>query len=81
MTLDEAINLYERQTEELYKAIPCDGCPFDKCKQEHRQLAEWLKELKEYRDGIDNLIENETIGSMIDLETLRLKFNDRSDSE
>ena len=46
MTLDEAINLYEKRTEELYKAIPCDGCPFDKCKEEDRQLAEWLKELK-----------------------------------
>ena len=50
MTLDEAINLYEKRTEELYKAIPCDGCPFDKCKEEYRQLAEWLKELKELRD-------------------------------
>lgn len=81
MILDEAINFYERQTEALYKAIPCDGCAFQKCKEENEQLVEWLRELKAYRDGIDNLIENETIGSMIDLETLRLKFNDRSDSE
>ena len=50
MTIEESINLYERQTEELYKAIPCDGCPFDKCKEEHHQLAKWLKELKALRD-------------------------------
>ena len=49
MTLEEAITFYERQTEALYTAIPCDGCPFDKCKEEHRQLAEWLKELKQLR--------------------------------
>ena len=53
MTLEEAINLYERQTEELYKAIPCDGCAFQKCKEENEQLAEWLRELKEYRDDYD----------------------------
>ena len=50
MTLDEAINFYEKQTEKLYKAIPCDGCPFDKCKEEHRQLIEWLKELERWRE-------------------------------
>ena len=55
MTLDEAINLYERQTEELYKAIPCDGCAFQKCKKEKEQLAEWLRELKESRIVLDIL--------------------------
>lgn len=50
MTLEEAINLYERQTEELYKAIPCDGCAFDKCKEEKEQLIEWLKELVHLRN-------------------------------
>jgi flagellar biosynthesis/type III secretory pathway protein FliH len=49
MTLDEAINRYERQTEELYNALPCDGCAFNTCKKEHRQLAEWLRELKKLR--------------------------------
>lgn len=58
MTLEETINRYERQTEELYKAIPCDGCAFDKCKEEHRQLAEWLKELKAYRKAKTRIIEN-----------------------
>jgi len=56
MTLEEAIKHYERQTEELYKAIPCDGCPFDKCKEEHRQLAEWLKELQQWKDLGDWLV-------------------------
>ena len=50
MTLDEAINFYERQTEELYKAMPCDGCAFEVCKSHHRQLTEWFKELKAYRE-------------------------------
>jgi hypothetical protein len=39
MTLDEAI----RHAEEKGK-----GC--DNCAEEHRQLAEWLKELKERRE-------------------------------
>jgi hypothetical protein len=55
LTLDEAINRYERQTEELYNAIPCDGCAFNMCKKEHRQLAEWLRELKESRMVLDIL--------------------------
>lgn len=49
MTLEEAINRYERQTEELYNAIPCGGCAFNTCKKEHRQLAEWLRELQRWR--------------------------------
>ena len=53
LTLEEAINRYERQTEELYNAIPCDGCAFNTCKKEHRQLAEWLRELKYYKDRQD----------------------------
>ena len=81
MTLDKAINLYERRTEELYKAIPCDGCPFDKCKEEHRQLAEWLKDYKRLleqepgedcvnREVVENVIKhaevNFTVNSEID---------------
>lgn len=49
MTLDEAIKHWEEKTEALYKAIPCDGCAFNECVKEHRQLAEWLKELKQLR--------------------------------
>jgi hypothetical protein len=52
LSLEEAIKRYERQTEELYNALPCDGCAFRICKEEHRQLAEWLKELKLYREII-----------------------------
>jgi coproporphyrinogen III oxidase-like Fe-S oxidoreductase len=39
MTLDEAIRHYEENTE---------------CAEEHRQLAEWLKELKWRRVKMDN---------------------------
>ena len=55
MTLEEAINYYERQTEELYNAIPCDGCAFNMCKEEHRQLVEWLRELKAYREAEEEI--------------------------
>ena len=41
MTLDEAI----KHCEEI-----SNGC--DKCADEHRQLADWLKELKNYRQNI-----------------------------
>jgi hypothetical protein len=58
LTLDEAINRYERQTEELYNALPCDGCAFNMCKKEHRQLAEWLRELKAYREELSKEIKN-----------------------
>lgn len=50
MTLDDAIKHCEEKTEALYKAIPCDGCAFNECAEEHRQLAEWLKELKRWRE-------------------------------
>lgn len=40
MTLDEAI----KHTLEVADQAPCD-----RCKEEHLQLAKWLKELKEYR--------------------------------
>lgn len=40
MTLEEAI----KHTLEVADQTPCD-----RCREEHLQLAEWLKELKEYR--------------------------------
>ena len=50
MTIDEAIKYYEKKAEELYKAIPCDGCAFQECKEEKEQLAEWLRELQRWRE-------------------------------
>lgn len=62
MTLDEAIKQAEEVAEEKeneaqdleyskldwkYEANQCS-----KCSEEHRQLAEWLKELKDYRERI-----------------------------
>ena len=60
MTLDEAIKHCEEKAKELrvkatrtarakepfYKYAECYECA-----KEHEQLAEWLKELKDYRDG------------------------------
>ena len=57
MTLDEAIrhamNIAEKQ-EELAKVCVAKRAKDDclKCANEHRQLAEWLKELKDVKDII-----------------------------
>lgn len=47
MTLDEAIR---HLTETLTNPAHEWNCP--ECKAEHEQLAEWLKELKDYREGL-----------------------------
>ena len=44
MTLDEAI----KHCEEREKEQALNGC--FACAEEHKQLAEWLKELKRYRE-------------------------------
>ena len=45
MTIDEAIHHCREQVQEQAKK----GCY--SCAEEHHQLAEWLKELKAYRDA------------------------------
>ena len=59
MTLDEAIKHCEEVAEEkdksveLYKAVKATEGLITKCEncaKEHRQLAEWLRELKRYRE-------------------------------
>ena len=70
MTLDEAIKHYEGVAEELEKRVKPYQCEsinkklyevnkkeWDdclECAEEHRQLAEWLRELKAYREIITN---------------------------
>ena len=59
MTLDEAIRIAEEQADLLEESAKgCDltdkveqeiACKSGKCAEEHRQLAEWLKELKKSR--------------------------------
>ena len=49
MTLDEAIEYAEWCAE--------DGETCDECAEEHRQLAEWLRELKRLRTENDKLRE------------------------
>ena len=62
MTLDEAIKHYEEKTEELERSAKLHQRPNKdikgsgkrylnciECAKEHRQLAEWLKELKKLR--------------------------------
>lgn len=53
MTLDEAIKHCEEVAEEQEKYCPTQPGKRDEhaeCAAEHRQLAEWLKELKEYSE-------------------------------
>ena len=60
MTLDEAIKHCEEVAEEYQASIDSldivgkglDEC--EECAKEHRQLAEWLKELKAIKEVIDN---------------------------
>lgn len=44
MTLDEAI----KHCNEVAEAISASGC--EECAKEHKQLADWLTELKTYRE-------------------------------
>ena len=56
MSLDEAIKHAEEVAEENQAIV--DSCDYygenmakcEKCAEEHRQLAEWLKELKELKE-------------------------------
>lgn len=55
MTIDEAIEYAEAQAEKYelnsHKFECMDNISmFKACAEEHRQLAEWLKELKAYRE-------------------------------
>ena len=56
MTLDEAIKLYEEKAEEMENksrkkndGTVSTSIKYKECASEHRQLAEWLRELKAYR--------------------------------
>jgi len=65
MTIDEAIKhaeekardlestytLWKRLADEKDLSVPSDYEPCKKCAEEHRQLAEWLKELKKYKEA------------------------------
>lgn len=66
MTLDEAIKRCEEVIKgnenliDIYRMNECydsvDMC--ENCNKEHRQLAEWLKELRRYKE-LDNKAEGE----------------------
>lgn len=71
MTLDGAIQHCEEQADLLEEsAAGCDitdkvekeiACRSGKCAAEHRQLAEWLKELKAVYDEIDDADDKDEI--------------------
>lgn len=55
MTLDEAIKHAEEVAEgyekvKKFKAVTVEEC---RCAEDHRQLAEWLKELKALREVLN----------------------------
>ena len=70
MTLDEAIKHAEEKAEELEStcalwkrladeeglSMPSDYEPCEECAEEHEQLAEWLKELKRYKEADNELL-------------------------
>lgn len=61
MTLDEAIKHCEEVAEEQEKLCKVNDSfnfsqpKWEECANEHRQLAEWLKELKESRMVLDKI--------------------------
>ena len=55
MTLDEAIKHCEEVVESCERGNPKKRSKAE-CASEHRQLAEWLKELKVYREFADWLV-------------------------
>ena len=59
MTLDEAIRhceeVAEEKEQEAKEAHVLSGMDCMECAEEHRQLAEWLKELKTYQEGINEI--------------------------
>jgi hypothetical protein len=60
MTLDEAIKHAEEVAERLENSCKRDWMGEDdkRCASEHRQLVEWLKELKYYKDRQDLINKN-----------------------
>ena len=61
MTLDEAIrhceDVAEEKEQEAKEAHVLSGMDCMECAEEHRQLAEWLRELKKYEEGIEQIKE------------------------
>ena len=60
MTLDEAIchceEVAEEKEQEAKEAHVLSGMDCMECAEEHRQLAEWLRELKAYREAREEII-------------------------
>jgi hypothetical protein len=65
MTLEEAIRYYEEVAKscqlKAYDIERDDYKDLEECAAEHRQLAEWLKELKAVHDEIDDAADEDEI--------------------
>lgn len=76
MTLDEAIKHCEEvaeENEEISLYTPIEFIPVDlsiekcqECANEHRQLAEWLKELKAYKEQSSDAISRQAVLDIYD---------------
>lgn len=92
MTLDEAIRHCEEVAEGLEKKantygikqayIPKSREPVDciSCATEHRQLAEWLNELKELREGIGSVKLSNMKEALAVIRTLKAELNGWKDN-
>lgn len=75
MSLDEAIKHAEEVAEENQAIV--DSCDYygenmakcEKCAEEHRQLAEWLKELKELRKRCEVIQNCKCCGTIEELDS------------
>jgi protein-arginine kinase activator protein McsA len=77
MTLEEAINHCEEKTKELReqplkeKMNIEDIAVCEECAEEHEQLAEWLKELKKYREWLKSFNPDSATGCFTAVRELR----------
>ncbi len=68
MTLDEAIKHAEEVADshdriKQIKAVTLEEC---RCAEEHRQLAEWLKQLKVYKEQDGDAISKQAVNTLVD---------------
>lgn len=83
MTLDEAIihceevaESQEKKARKLNDGTMSTRIKCEECAKEHRQLAEWLKELKAYRKAKEKILENMKVWADIYTEPLEWNVED-----
>ena len=70
MILEEAIQYYEQVANSYKDTVPdCD------CAKKHRQLAEWLKKLKYYREECEKFKVKRIIKPLESIKTVKCMVN------